>query len=167
LDEGEARMTIAMFDDKYELVCESKEISEVEEFTEESYVPRGTTALNDAIGRTIMAMGEVFSKRKEEDKPEKVVFVILTDGAENASKEYDLKKVKSLVEQQQNEWSWEFIFLSSDMNAFKQGAGFGIAHTSRMANTGKAQRATYGCLSDAVMSYRKSGTVGKMKKNIE
>jgi len=166
LDEGEARMTIAMFDDKYEMIYESEDINSIENFNRETYVPRGCTALNDAIGKTIMGMGEIFNKREENEKPEKVIFVILTDGEENSSKEYDLRKVKDLIQEQTDVWNWEFIFLSSDLKAFEQGASLGIHNTSRFNPTGVGTRAAYCTVADCVSAYRNGDEV-KLESNIE
>jgi Mg-chelatase subunit ChlD len=166
-EEGEARMSIAMFDDEYMMICESRDVQVVEDFTKKTYVPRGLTALNDAIGKTIMRMGEIFDQREEEEKPEKVIFVILTDGQENSSKEYDLQKVKKLIEQQQNDWNWEFIFLSSDLSAFEQGHMLGISATSRFSNSGKGTRSAYACMAKCVTNYRATGQIGDIDKEIK
>lgn len=167
VEDGECKMTIAMFDDQYEIICTSKNVEDVEEFNRETYVPRGMTALNDAIGKTITTLGEVFRKRKENKKPEKVIFVVLTDGHENSSEEYKLDKIKELVKQQEEEWSWEFIFLSSNIDAFSQGHNYGFKNTTRMAKSGEATFSAYNSLSSAVTNYRTTGDLGEIERNIE
>ena len=167
LDEGMARMTIAMFDDDYELICESKDIQDVEDFTRNTYVPRGSTALNDAIGKTITTVGEIFNKRDKKDKPDNVVFVILTDGRENASREYQIDRVKELIGQNEKDNNWKFIFLSSDVDAFTQGSSFGISHTSHMVKTGKGTRSAYNYLSSSVKTCRSTGDISNVEKNIK
>jgi len=167
LEEGEAKMTIAMFDDQYELICESKKIAKVKAFDNTTYVPRGSTALNDAIGKTIQTVAENFDKRKKGQQPENVIFVILTDGDENSSREYDLTMIKKMIEKQEKESKWEFVFLSSDVNAFQQGAGYGIHRTSRMAANGQGTVAAYACLDQSVSQCRGTGQLGDIDENIE
>jgi len=167
IKEGEANMTIAMFDDEYDLICESKNIQEVEDFTSLTYVPRGATALNDAIAKTVITAGERFSKLPEDERPEKVICVILTDGEENRSVEYKLDDVKKLIEQQENEWNWEFVFLSSDVNAFSQGAGYGIRNTSRVAASGRGTKLAYDAMSRVVGMSRKCGSKINLKGEIK
>lgn len=95
-------------------------------------VPRGGTALNDAVGMTIVTLGERFDGMDEEDKPGLVVVVVVTDGEENSSKEYTHAQVKALVERQTNEWGWHFIFLAANIDAFETGAQYGYAKGSTM-----------------------------------
>jgi len=167
LDGDEARISIVMFDDQYDMIHKSVPITEVQAFTRETYVPRGCTALNDAIGRTIMGIGEIFTKRDDSEKPEKVIFVILTDGAENTSTEYTQDQIKALVKQQEDEWKWEFIFLSSDINAFQQGASLGFTRSSKLGKSGNSCKHAYCATSDAISSYRTNGVVSNIAKEID
>jgi uncharacterized protein YegL len=98
----------------------------------EIIVPRGATALNDAIGMTIVRLGERFAKMPEEERPGLVICVVVTDGMENASKEYTVEQAKALVERQQKEWGWQFIFLAANVDAFSTGQGYGFAKGSTM-----------------------------------
>jgi hypothetical protein len=93
--------------------------------------PRGMTALNDAIGSTVVALGEKFAAKKEEDRPHQVIVVIVTDGMENSSREYTLPRVRELVLQQQEQWGWTFMYLAANVDAFATGSayGFGTAQT--------------------------------------
>jgi uncharacterized protein YegL len=95
-------------------------------------VPRGGTALNDAIGVTIVTLGERFAKMPEEQRPGLVICVVVTDGQENSSKEYTTEQAKALVERQQKEWGWQFIFLAANVDAFDVGGGYGFAKGSTM-----------------------------------
>lgn len=91
--------------------------------------PRGSTALNDAIGKTVTELGERLAARDEEDRPGKVIVIIVTDGFENASREWTAPAIKELVERQTSEWSWEFLFLGANIDSFAAGASYGIAGT--------------------------------------
>jgi len=164
--DGEARISIAMFDDHYDMICESKDIHTVDPFTLKTYVPRGMTALNDAIGKTITHMGEMFDKRPDSGKPEKVIFVILTDGQENSSNEYHIDRVRELIKQQKEQWKWEFIFLSSDLSAIQQGSNLGINNTVQYAATGVGTRNAYQTVNNSVLLCRATGDVGDLPQNI-
>lgn len=95
-------------------------------------LPRGGTALNDAIGVTIVTLGERFEKMPEDERPGLVIVVIVTDGEENSSREYTTEQAKALVERQQTEWGWKFIFLAANVDAFATAGGYGIAKGSTM-----------------------------------
>ena len=160
---GECKMTLAMFDNLYELKYNNAPIEEVEEFTNASYCPRGSTALFDAIGKTINSVGKELDELKEEDKPEKVIFVILTDGQENASQEFNIDSVKGMIKEQQETWKWEFIYLAADDAGFEAGQTMGFAHSTKfnVNNT----RAAYGVVGSVMSSYR-AGVKVKIDKEI-
>src|SRR5574343_68862 len=99
---GEANMTIVLFDHEYLVSHNGVNIKLVQPFTTDTYVPRGTTALLDAIGRAITTVGERLNNTKEEDKPEKVIVAILTDGYENASREYTNSKINEMINHQRD-----------------------------------------------------------------
>lgn len=155
--DGEARMTVVLFDDVIETVHESKRIKDVPLFTRDTYKPRGTTALLDAVGSTIDALGDRLRGLSEEKRPGKVLFVILTDGHENASHRYGHERVKEMIAQQQDRYQWRFIYLSADINAFDHGASFGIGTRVSYRGTGQSVGSTYGLVSSAASQYRKSG----------
>lgn len=94
--------------------------------TQEEYNVRGCTALLDAVGKTIDSVGARLSETPEEERPEKVIFVIMTDGEENSSREYDLEKVKGMIEHQTNKYSWEFIFLGANIDAVGEATAMGM-----------------------------------------
>lgn len=93
--------------------------------------PRGRTALNDAVGMSIVQLGDELAARDEDDRPGKVIFIIVTDGEENSSREYGHDQIKAMVTEQTTQWGWEFLFLGANIDAFAVGAryGFGRAQT--------------------------------------
>jgi hypothetical protein len=123
--EGKTVVTGVLFDDQYEVVWNGVEAEKVKLTTEEYYV-RGCTALLDAVGKTILDVGYRLSKTNEEDRPGKVIFVITTDGFENASREFTYGKVKELIQHQQEKYNWEFIFLGANIDAKKEADSLGI-----------------------------------------
>lgn len=125
-EDGEANVTTVLFDDQYEMIHDRFPIAAVKPLTEEEYYVRGCTALLDAIGKTIVRMKDIQKHLPEDYRAEKVVFVITTDGLENASREYDHSKVRKLVEGQK-ECGWEFVFLGANMDAIGEAKKFGIS----------------------------------------
>jgi uncharacterized protein YegL len=123
---GEATITTVRFDNEYEVMQEFKNLNDSLKLDTSNYQPRGMTALNDAIGRTIISTGERLRKMKEEDRPEKVIFVIQTDGLENASQEFTGDAVKKMVEHQSDSYQWKFVYLGANQDAVLTGAALGI-----------------------------------------
>lgn len=124
---GEARVTAVLFDDAYEMIYNNVDINEVPPLTDEVYYPRGVTALLDAVGKTIDSVGERLAATPEAERPEKVVFVITTDGLENASCSYTVDRVKEMIEHQKNKYSWEFLFYGAGIDAVRSAGAIGIA----------------------------------------
>ncbi|MET3697795.1 hypothetical protein SAMN05877753_104330 [Bacillus oleivorans] len=124
--EGETILTTVLFDDQYEVLWDGIDASKAV-LTEKEYFTRGSTALLDAVGKTIINVGHRLSQTKEEQRPGKVIFVITTDGYENASREFTYKKVNELIRHQQEKYSWEFIFMAANMDAGKEAGRFGIS----------------------------------------
>lgn len=124
--EGEIRVTTVLFDDQYEILWNGMDAHKVK-LTDQDYYVRGCTALLDAVGKTILEVGHRLSKTSEEERPGRVIFVITTDGLENASHEFTYKKVKELIQHQQERYNWEFIFLGANMDAIKVADSLGIA----------------------------------------
>lgn len=110
-EEGDARITTVLFDDKYEQIHDSFPIHQVKELTAKDYYVRGCTALLDAMGRTIHQMALIQKHLPEEERAEKVIFVITTDGLENASREYSRSQIKQMIEHEKEKYGWEFLFL--------------------------------------------------------
>jgi len=116
--EGDCTFSLVAFDDKYDKPLDFADIKVVSEsISELNILPRGSTALYDAIGKAISETGEKLSKLNEENRPEKVMVVIQTDGYENASREYTSSTVKDLIKQQEEKYNWQFMFVGADKNA--------------------------------------------------
>lgn len=130
---GETTVSLYQFDDKYEAVYENKPLADVPPFM---LRPRGATALLDAVGRTINTLGEQLAAMDEDARPGEVIVVILTDGHENASREYTKTAVKKLITQQQDAYGWKFVFLGADQDAFAAGASMGIARATTLSYSG-------------------------------
>ncbi len=130
---GEAIITTVLFDDKYELLHDRINVKGVAPITNKDYFVRGMTALLDAVGMTITKIESAQTHTVEEERPEKTLVVITTDGMENASREYTKEKVKEMVERMQEEHGWEFIFLGANIDSVKTAGGIGI-RADRTAN---------------------------------
>ena len=151
---GECSVTVVFFNSsEYKKWLDSRPLAEVPDLTERDYQARMNTPLYDAIGRTIEEMGEKFDMRPEEERPEKVLFVIMTDGEENWSKNFSKAKVIEMIAQQRQEWNWEFIFLGADLDSFGQAKTLGIP-TTHAANYCGNTKQGYGLVSRALKSCR-------------
>ena len=125
--EGEAVVTTVLFDDQYELLHDRIDIKAVAPLSDKDYTVRGSTALLDAVGKTISKIREMQKGTAEEDHAEKVLFVIITDGEENSSREYTADRIKARIERQKEKYGWEFIFLGANMDAVVEAGKLGIA----------------------------------------
>ena len=123
---GEAYVSTVLFDNISEVIHDRVDIQRIEPLTRNQYYVRGSTALLDAVGCAIHHIGNVHKYAREEDRPEKTLFVITTDGMENASGKYSYEKVRSMIERQKEKYGWEFIFLGANIDATKEAARFGI-----------------------------------------
>jgi hypothetical protein len=136
---GEAVLTLAQFDDKYDIVHNGINIQDVPELNDETFVPRGWTALLDAIGRTINATGARISALPEDARPSKVIFVILTDGQENSSKELTREEVMKMIKHQTKTYKWDFVFLGANQDAIQAGVRMGILANNSMTYAADAK----------------------------
>lgn len=125
-EDGEAVISTVLFDDQQEVVYDRQPVKMVEPMTDRQYYVRGCTALLDAIGGAIHHIGNVHKYAREEDRPEKTMFIITTDGMENASQFYTYDRVKYMVERQKEKYGWEFLFLGANIDAISVAARFGI-----------------------------------------
>ena len=125
-DPGEAVISTVLFDNETEVIHDRVSLDRVPALTEKEYDVRGCTALLDAVGGAIHHIGNVHKYAREEDRPEKTLFVITTDGLENASRRYTYDKVKSMIERQRERYGWEFLFLGANIDAAREAARFGI-----------------------------------------
>lgn len=114
---GKAVLTLAQFDNEFEINYEAMDIQLVPDLTTETFVPRGATALRDAAARLMISAGAKLSAMKEEDRPENVIFVVITDGQENSSKEIPAYILKEMIELQTNTYNWKFLFLGANIDA--------------------------------------------------
>lgn len=120
---GEVLLTLVQFDTEYEFVHRGVPASQV---PKNRLIPRGSTALLDAVGRAINETGERLSKMPESERPSLVVFVVMTDGEENSSKEFKKTQIKAMIERQQQDYNWQFTFLGANQDAFAEAADLGI-----------------------------------------
>lgn len=126
-EEGEAVVTTVLFDDKYDMICDHADIKKICPMTEKEYYARGCTALLDAIGKTISHVGNRHKYAPDSEVPSKTMVVIITDGFENASKEFNLNKVKQMIENQKDKYNWKFLFLGANIDAVQTAGTFGIS----------------------------------------
>lgn len=128
---SEATLSLYQFDGRYETVYINKPLNEVANLTEATFSPRGSTALYDAIGKTIADTGLRLSKMKESDRPNKVVVAIFTDGEENSSTEFSLEKINEMIEHQKSVYSWEILFIGSTPQARQSSQVINFAQNTR------------------------------------
>lgn len=123
---GEAVISTVLFDDVTEVLYDRIPLNRIEPMNDRQYYVRGCTALLDALGGAIHHIGNVHKYARKEDRPEKTIFIITTDGMENASHRYTYEKVKAMVEKQRNQYGWEFLFLGANMDAISVAGRFGV-----------------------------------------
>lgn len=157
--EGDAYVTTVLFDHEYEVLHDHVALKEVAPLTDKEYFARGSTALLDAVGRTINAVGVRLAATPEEERPAHVVFVITTDGMENASREYTAKQVREMVEHQQQKYSWQFVFLGANMDAVSEAGKLGISakYAADFTPSHSGVRKMYSMALDRVMSGKRTG----------
>lgn len=125
LEKGECLVTLYQFDNKFDKVFETKPIKDINEKI--VIVPRGGTALFDAVGRAINEVGERLSNTLESERPESVIFICITDGEENSSAEFTNTQIKEMIRKQETQFSWKFIYLGANQDAFSAGKNYGFA----------------------------------------
>lgn len=123
---GEAYISTVLFDDFSEVLHDRVSLAQIKPLTDKEYYVRGCTALLDAIGGAIHHIGNVHKYARDEDRPEKTLFIITTDGQENSSHQYTYEKVKKMVERQKEHYGWEFLFLGANIDAIAEAGRFGI-----------------------------------------
>ncbi len=123
---GELLMTLAQFDNELKVDYEATDLRRIPSLSETSFVPRGGTALLDAFASLIDSTGANIAKMAEGDRPENVIFVVFTDGQENASKKFNAAQLKERVEHQQSKYNWKFLFLGANMDSFSVAGGYGL-----------------------------------------
>lgn len=156
---GEATVGLTQFDNMFETVYSMVPIAQVEPRSHQNYVPRSMTALYDAIGKTIHELGTRLAMMSEDQRPSKVIFIIQTDGFENASQEYNAESVKRLIEQQKTKYSWDFVFLGANQDAILTAGtlGIGAQNAATFNATAAGVASAYVVTSAAVGRSRTSG----------
>jgi len=161
---GEATLTLVQFDsqDPYEVVHDFRQIAEIPELTEATYIPRASTPLLDALGRGMNDLAAKIAGLPEDQRPEHTVFVILTDGKENASREFKKPQIVQMIQDCQEKNGWHFTFLSADLEAINDAADYGIRRASMLHfdKSAMGMRAAYGSASRSVSDLR----AGKAKE---
>ena len=155
-EEGDAYVSTVLFSDTNSVIHDRVPISKIEPMNDKQYSVGGCTALLDAIGGAIKHIGNVHKYAREEDRPEKTVFVITTDGQENSSRVYDYEKIKKLVKKQQEKYGWEFIFLGANIDAITEAGRLGIASNRavRYECDGVGTMLNFECMSESIANFR-------------
>ena len=157
-EDGEAIISTVLFDDKSEVLYDRVPLDRIPVMTEKDYYVRGCTALLDAVGSAIHHIGIVHKYARAEDRPAKTLFIITTDGMENASRKYTYEKVKQMVQKQKEKYGWEFLFLGANIDAIGVAGRFGI-DADRAVNyecDSKGTEVNYKALNKAVSQVRES-----------
>lgn len=164
---GEAYLTTVLFDDRYIVLHDHVNIQNVPPLTKNEYSPCGMTALMDAIGKTINSVGQRLANTPEEERPAHVIFVITTDGYENASQEFSREQVKRMIEHQQNKYSWQFLFLGAGIDAYREASSIGIGgvHTMSVTANKEGTQNVYCSVSNASKAIRSSCTLDSLTDN--
>lgn len=165
--EGTVIITTVLFDDAYELLHDRINLKGVNPISEKEYFVRGSTALLDAIGKSIQKIINVQRNTSEDEKAEKVMFVITTDGLENASREYSYDKISKMIEKQKNKYGWEFVFLGANIDALSEAEKFGIDNNraAQFVNDKKGVRLNYSVMSEAICEFRSNRKISEDWKN--
>ena len=153
---GDAYVSTVLFDNHREVIHDRVDIQRIEPMTEKQYYVCGSTALLDAVGHSIHHIANVHKYAREEDRPEKTLFVITTDGMENASREYTYDRVRKMIEYEKEKHGWEFIFLGANIDAAKEAARFGIQaeHAANYHADHVGTAVIYEAVNEAVSSVR-------------
>ena len=153
---GKALVSTVLFDNTADVIHDRLPLHRVPRLTDREYYVRGCTALLDAVGGAIRHISTIHKYAREEDRPEKTIFVITTDGLENASRRYDYEAVKQMIQRQKEQYGWEFLFLGANIDVAREAARFGIGE-DRAANfhcDSKGTALNYEVISETVCSFR-------------
>ena len=169
-EEGEALVSTILFSGDSAVIHDRVDLRKIAPMTEKEYRVGGCTALMDAIGGSIHHIGNIHKYAREEDRPEHTVFVIMTDGMENASRHYDSDRVRQMVRRQKEKYSWEFLFLGANIDAVETAARYGIDEDRSVSfmNDARGQVLNYESVSEAIQCVRARMPLGRgWKKRIE
>ncbi len=167
---GDAYVTTYLFDSRVEMICDRKNVKDVAPMTDKEYSVRGCTALLDAIGEAIKHIAHIHRYARAEDVPEHTLFVITTDGMENASRRFNKRKVKEMIEHEKQKYGWEFIFLGANIDAVETAEDIGISEDFAVSyySDSEGEQVKYCAVSDAISAVRNSAPLGNSwKKRIE
>ncbi|MCO6458078.1 MAG: VWA domain-containing protein [Pirellulaceae bacterium] len=159
---GEALLTLVQFDTEYEFIHRGVPIQDVPPY---ALHPRGSTALLDAVGRAINETGQRLAGMNEADRPGLVVFVVMTDGQENSSREFSKERIKQMIEHQQQAYNWQFTFLGADQNAFDDAAAIGIQAAGAACYAPDKVAMAYFATSDKLARMRRQRSAGQEVQN--
>jgi uncharacterized protein YegL len=156
-----ARVTTVLFDDQYQMLHDGIDLMQVPEMTEKEYYVGGCTALLDAVGRTILHVAKRQRYARAEERAERVLVVIITDGMENASREYGAAQIRRMIQREQEKYHWEFLFLGANMDAVTEARHYGIAadRAVRYHNDSRGARLNYEAVSKVAYELRECGSV--------
>ena len=167
-EEGEAYISTVIFDDTSEVLYDRVPISKIEPMTDKQYYVRGSTALLDAIGGAIHHIANVHKYTREEDRPEKTLFIITTDGMENSSHTYSYIKVKEMVEEEKEKYGWEFLFFGANIDAIEVAGRFGIGADRALnyASNSEGTALNFRVFSDTMSCLRRSKSRAEASKSM-
>ena len=161
--EGECVVSTVLFDSLSTVIHDRVPLSEIKPMTRSDYVPQGNTALIDAIGGAVKHIGNVHKYARKEDVPHKTMFMIITDGMENASRLYTSDKVKAMIERQKERYGWEFIFIGANIDAVETAKHFGISEDKAVDYLADSEgtEVVFAAASDVLSEMRCCNTVSK------
>ena len=169
-EEGEAVITTVLFDDKYEMLHDHADVKKVKPISEKEYYARGMTALLDAVGKTINHVGNRHKYAPDSEIPARTMVVIITDGFENASREFTQPQIKEMIEMQKDKYGWEFLFLGANIDAVETAHTYGISADRAVTYEADCEgtRMNFDVVSRTVSSVRMARPLGaNWKKDIE
>ena len=167
---GEALVSTVLFDNVSEVIHDRVDIQKIEPMTRQDYYVRGCTALLDAVGGAIHHIGNIHKYAREEDRPEKTLFVITTDGMENASRKYSYDRLKAMIERQKEKYGWEFLFLGANIDAVQTAGQLGIRPecAANFHSDSRGTQVNYEAMAQAVCAVRESRPLdASWKRGIE
>lgn len=168
--DGDCYVSTVLFDDESEVLHDRVKLCDIPKMTDNDYTVRGCTALIDAIGGAIHHIGNIHKYARPEDVPEHTMFIITTDGQENASHRYTSEQVKKMIEHRREKYGWEFLFIGANIDAVETAARYGI-DKERAVNynaDSKGTRLNYEVMSETICSFRESRPItADWKKKID
>lgn len=160
---GEATVSLYQFDHEYQTVFENRSIEDAPNLTGSTFQPRGLTALYDAIGTTINNVGKQLAALRDEERPGKVIVVIITDGYENRSQEFTADQINDMIDHQESKYNWEFVFVGANQDAIATAGQLGIHHNNALTYgaTQKGTQSAFQAISANTTKYRTAGVRGQ------